>query len=364
MIGSKNPFQALVIAALSAAVFAVGSPTPCAADNWTAVDKQVESRVFRVNVAIRVTLRNHLFAQLADLSPSKHYPVFAAIYDDMGLRVVGYGTCFPVRTTKDGGTYFLTNEHVVDFGDGMIEECQRFFAAVRLHAERTAGLQGTEDRYHDLLRVINLSLKKGLRGAERQTYQATVDAIWQTYDNELSLKADPSRERFHKYLDESECKGVVGFFIHEKGSSTKAPIMASLYKRSTGNPDLAVLYAKNEKLPGLPLETTLSHRGEVVQAVGYPAIKQTGVLVPTAYEPTVTAGTVQRVLPDKVEFAAPVSRGDSGGPLLNEKGKVVGVVARRALLMRGIDTGLHEDDRFAAAISADAVRQFAPELFQ
>lgn len=353
--------QARVIAAV---LLFLQSCLPCFAGDWQTLDRQIRSRVYRVNVAVRITLRDRLYAQLADLSPTKHYPVFATTTDDKGMRVVGYGSCFPVHTIRDGGTYFLTNEHVVDFGDGMIEECQRFFAAMRLHAELTAALQSPEERYHELLMLVNLALKKGLSGGERLSYQATVDAIWQTYDDRLSLAADPSRALFHKYLTQSGCTGVAGFFIHEMGSSAKSPLEASLYKRSPGKPDLAVLYVRDNHLPALDLSTSTAAPGETVQAIGYPAIKQVGVLVPQRYEPTVTPGRVERVSADKVEFQAPVSRGDSGGPLVDAKGKVIGVVARRALLMRGIDAAGNQDDRFASAISAETVRAFAPELFR
>src|SRR5258708_6976549 len=99
------------------------------------IQEQAQSKIYQVNVAIKTTLNDNLFAQLSDLSPRQHYPVFCTSAIDQGFRVVGYGTCFPIRTTKHDRTYFLTNKHVIDYGEGMLQEAQRFFAAMRLHAE-------------------------------------------------------------------------------------------------------------------------------------------------------------------------------------------------------------------------------------
>src|SRR5688572_4284139 len=124
------------------------NPATAMADSWDNVDKRVRTQVFKLNVAIKIQLGSGLYAQLAGLSPRMHYPVFATTPEDKGFRVVGYGSCFPVQTTRRDRIYFLTNKHVIDFGEGMILESSRFFAAMRMHAKATAGFTDPETRYH------------------------------------------------------------------------------------------------------------------------------------------------------------------------------------------------------------------------
>jgi hypothetical protein len=249
----------------------------------------------------------------------------------------------------------------------MIAEAARFFAAMRLHAERTAGLSSPEQRYKDLIHVVNLGLKKNLSGAEKAVYQNTVDSIWDTYDHHLAIKVDPRREQFKKYLTATAFEGEVGYFIHGPGSSQRPPIVGQLYRKAVSDmdPDLALIVARVQ-IPALELDPHPPAPGQVVQAIGYPAIKQSGVIVPPVYEPTFTTGKVKSTVASLVQFDAPVSNGDSGGPLINQQGRVVGVVVRRAL--NGIFAPFKPKDKsdvddFAGAVSVASVRAFAPELF-
>lgn len=350
----KKRRQLLITIALTA----LWLHSECGAANggWDSVDRSARSQIFQINVAIKTQLKDKLFAQLADLSPRMHYPVFSTTSVDHGFRVVGYGTCFPVKTAKHDRLYFFTNKHVIDFGDGMLQECQRFFAAMRLHAERTAAFTDPETRYKDLMRIVNMSARKDLSSVERSIYQATVDSIWDTYDSQLSIKADPKRALFEKYSKLSGFKGSASYFIHPPGAAIKPPLEAVLYREAENakEPDLAVLATKAVNIAALELESVSPVVHEPVQAAGYP-IEKRGPKPATIYNPTFSTGKITRMIPGMVQFDAPVSRGDSGGPLLNLRGKVIGVIVRRAS-----ETGV---DKFAGAISALAVREFVPELF-
>jgi S1-C subfamily serine protease len=363
MTGNLRSAAATLVVALCVA----SNLWAAAADSWDELDKRVAKNVYRVNVGMRVKIKDNQFAQLADLSPRLHYPVFATTSEDNGFRVIGSGSCFSVKTSNSNGTYFLTNKHVVDYGEGMVQECARFFASTRLLAERTAGFGPVEDRYKQILRVINLSTKKNLSGTERAMYQATADSVWDTYDKHLSLKADPNRAEFRKQLAAIAFEGSSGFFLHSTGPSSQPSFPAQLYRkaRTDMEPDLAVLSAK-PKLPSLELEPTAPRLGDVVQAIGFPVIKQSGVSVPPSYEPAFTTGRVKEVVPQLIQFEAPVSKGDSGGPLINDKGRVVGVVVRRGLrenTAAGNQSEQSAPAKFASAVSVAAVKAFAPELF-
>lgn len=339
------------------ALFAAFGLRAEAADSWQSIDKRVKSNVYQVNVAIKVKLKDGLNAQLADLSPRLRYPVFITMKEDQGFRVIGHGTCFPVHSLKNDRTYMLTNKHVVDFGEGMLQECQRFFAAMRLYAERSAGFASPDARYKDLMRIVNLCAKKEMSGAENSMYRATVDTIWDVYDAHLSLKADPTRAAFTKCLNKTGFQGSVGFFIHSPGAVTQPPMVADLYRgaRKQSDPDLAIL-AVNKKLSALDLDAAAARQGQAIQAVGYPVAAKAAKGKTAQYAPSFSNGKITRVTPSLVHFDASVSKGDSGGPLLSQNGKVIGVVVRRA--MPDIST-----ERFAGAISVKAVKSFAPELF-
>lgn len=346
-------------AAVSALLLlAVINPPLNAADNWTGVNERVKPSVYQLNVAIKAKLKDGQYAQLAALSPRRHYPVFATVPQDQGFRVVGYGSCFPVAAGKQDKTYLLTNKHVIDFGDGMLQECQRFYAGMRLYAERSAGFINPDQRYKDLLRIVNSCMKKDRSSAEKTVYDATVDTIWDTYDDHLSLKADPTRAEFKRCLAKTGFSGAVGYFVHKPGKVQQPPIVASLYKaaRSEQEPDLAVL-SVSKAGGALELDSGALAAGQPIEAVGYPLSAKNGKLSVASYTPSFTPGRITRVSRSLVRFDAGVSKGDSGGPLINHKGKVIGVVTRRA--MPDVNT-----DRFAGAISVAAVKDFVPELFQ
>jgi hypothetical protein len=325
------------------------------ADNWTAVDKRIAPCVYQINVAIEVKLNGSNFAQLAARSPRRHYPVFVITHEDQGYRVIGHGTCFPVHALKEGKTYLLTNKHVVDFGEGMVQECERFFTGMRMYAERSAGFANPDQRFRDLQRIVNFATKKDISDAERTMYQATVDTIWDMYDDHLSLKADPDRKEFNRCLSKLAMKASIGYFVHAPGAVRQPPLVAQLYKQShhQNEPDLAVL-SISKNVPALDLDLLPAKVGQPIQAVGYPAATAPATKG-QQYAPSFATGKVTRVQPMQIHFDANVSKGDSGGPLINESGKVLGIVSRRAMPDVGTD--------YAGAISVLAVKTFAPELF-
>ena len=104
--------------------------------------------------------------------------------------------------------------------------------------------------------------------------------------------------------------------------------------------------------------------GEGVLAMGNP------FLLATDFTPTVTYGIVsgthryqegqgQRMLvyPDCIQVDAPVNPGNSGGPLFNERGEVVGINGRIAVGARGrVNVGV------GFAIAANQIRNFLADL--
>ena len=341
---------------------------PDKAESWEVLDKQLKTQVYQLNIGIKIRVKGGLYAYLVDMSPKYHFAVFGTAPEDKGFRVVGSGSTFPIRTNRADRTYFLTNRHVVDSGDGIFKECQRFFAAMRLHAQQTAGFQDPENRFKELLNIINLSQKKDLNFAEKTLYQATSDGIWDTYESYLSTRVDPSRQQFNKYLALAGVEAENGYFMHPAGPVSQQAIQAQLFKvaKLESDPDLAMLAVNNASLPKLEFDHVEPAEGQEIQVIGYPlASDQIDFDSGSYYAPTFSTGRISRVAPRLLQVDAPVSVGNSGGPVISQRGKVIGVIVRRASVQQKLGSQVIQTElpNFGGAITIQSVRAFAPELF-
>lgn len=337
-------------------------------ETWEVLDKQLKTQVYQLNVGIKIRIKGGLYAYLVDMSPKYHFAVFGTAPEDKGFRVVGSGSSFPIKTCRSDRTYFLTNRHVVDSGDGIFKESQRFFAAMRLHAQQTAGFQDPENRFKELLNIINLSQKKDINFAEKTLYQATADGIWDTYESYLSTRVDPSRQQFQKYLALAGVEAENGFFLHQAGPVSQQAIQAQLFKvaKLESDPDLAMLAVNNTGLSKLDFDAVEPTEGQEIQVIGYPlASDQIDFDSGSYYAPTFSTGRISRVAPRLLQVDAPVSVGNSGGPVVSQRGKVVGVIVRRASMQQKLGGQVIQTElpNFGGAITITSVKTFAPELF-
>ncbi|MBY0545679.1 MAG: serine protease [Candidatus Obscuribacterales bacterium] len=363
--------NALIIGVMSTSGVATICAQPATAqkiETWERLDKRLKTQVYQLNVGIKMRVKGGLYAYLTDLSPKYRYPVFGTSSDDKGFRVVGSGSSFPIKTGGTDRTYFLTNRHVVDSGEGIVRECERFFAAMRLHAQQSAGFSDAEHRYKDLLNIVNLSQKKDMSAAERSVYQSTVDAIWDCYENNLSLRADPQRVQFQRYFAAAGVQSETGFFLHACGPVSQQAVQAKLFKvaRLEGDPDLAVLFVDNPAISKLEFDTVEPTEGQEIQVIGYPlASDQIDFDSGQYYAPTFSTGRISRVAPRLLQVDAPVSTGNSGGPVISQRGKVLGVIVRRASTQQKLGSEIIQTElpNFGGAITVQSVRTFAPELF-
>jgi len=360
---------ALSVAMAATCLFLPPAPAVEKLETWEKLDKKLKTEVYQLNVAIKIRLRGGLYAHLTDKSPKYGFAVFGTSTDDKGFRVVGSGSSFPIQTSLNDRSYFLTNRHVVDSGEGLGGECERFFAALRLHANQTAGFQDPESRYKELLNIINLSQKKDMNIAEKITYQTTVDAIWDTYENLLSVKADPTRAQFTKYLSQAGVDVETGYFLHSAGPVSQQPLQAQLFKVASrdNDPDLAILWVANPAIPKLEIDPVEPTEGQEIQVIGYPlASDQIDFDSGSYYAPTFSTGRISRVAPHLLQVDAPVSIGNSGGPVVSQRGKVIGVIVRRASVQQKLGTAVIQTElpNFGGAITISSVKSFAPGLFK
>ncbi len=348
---------------LTLSVSGACSSPALAVETWEKLDKRLKGQVLNVRPGIKLRLRDQYWCYVSDLSPKYHFPVYCVLKDDArGFQIMGYGTAFPIKTAARDKTYYVTDKHVAADNCGPVAaECARFFAATRLYAEQSAFLKDHETRFNELIQTINLSIKPNLQGAEKSHYQNTVDAIWECYEKNLSLRADPSRQRFMKYAQMASVSPIIRYFLHPAGPATIAAVEATLYKEGAENePDIAILQAPGLHPLPLDFDAIPASEGQEIQVVGYPtASDQLDKDSEKYYAPTFTTGRVSRVTPNTVQVDAPVTTGSSGSPVVSIRGKVVAVVAQRA---KSKTTGA-ELTNFAGAISVSAVKSIAPELF-
>jgi len=346
--------------ALATVVSACFAPATGAVETWESLDKKLKTQVYHLNVALKIRLKDGLYAQFSDATPRNHYAVFSTSKDSKGYQVVGFGTAFPVKTTQSDKTYFLTNRHVVSSKDSMISECEKFFAAMRYYAEQTASNKDVDGKYKELLQTVNLCVKKDMSAVERSSYVSTAEAIWDCYDRFLTKRADPGRILFNKYLSQAGMDIEEGYFLHAPGPITQPALEAKLYKvAKDSEPDLALLTIGNTRIAGMDFDPVEPSEGQEIQVIGYPkASDDIDSDSGKYYAPTFSTGRVSRVTPHILQVDAPITTGNSGGPVVSLRGKVLGVVALRALGAHG-----GELSNFGGAVTIQSVQSFAPELF-
>ena len=132
-----------------------------------------------------------------------------------------------------------------------------------------------------------------------------------------------------------------GFFINNTDIVTAAHVVSGCARLAlkNGSPltliasnddlDLAVVSSAERSSVWLELSADVNaHLGETVMALGYPYLGTLGQGL------TVTGGNVSALQDvdgnkDKVMISAPIQPGNSGGPLVNARGAVIGVVVSR-----------------------------------
>lgn len=107
------------------------------------------------------------------------------------------------------------------------------------------------------------------------------------------------------------------------------------------NNDLAVLSFPTLPIRSLPLgDISQVREGQRIVVIGFPRIEALGTQTAT-----VTDGIVSAIRGNTVQIQVPVSPGNSGGPVLNLRGEVIGVVRST---LRGEQQGIN----FATAVNA------------
>lgn len=190
------------------------------------------------------------------------------------------------------------------------------------------------------LALMASSMQRG-RGADLTVPQGgTLHLLLQTANSAALVAGNPTPPPPSASVGSVSGSGT-GFFVNNTDLVTAAHVTGGCTRLSLadGSPltvvaadttlDLAVLTATERSSNWLSLSPTIVPRlGEQVTALGYPYL---GAL---AQGLTVTGGNVSAMngidgSSGEVMISAPVQPGNSGGPLLNSNGSVIGVVVAR-----------------------------------
>ncbi len=252
------------------------------------------------NTALYSTIVQLLTAQMQD------YAYYTGNVETLQVSTGATGTGFLV--TPDG--YLVTNAHVVETNE---DELYYSFAVNNLN---------------ELAVYAVTELLEGFRRERYEMSQQEIDAMYSAYFNLLASSFEIGNLKTSYTCFQGNVQP--GSDISVKG--------IGLDLRKVGMPsssrDVAILKMAGSNLPTVPLGDDSSLRtGDTIYAMGYPGVATTSGVVsaPQAMqEPTLTSGIVSAKKQwndggDIIQMDADITHGNSGGPLFNAQGEVVGI---------------------------------------
>jgi S1-C subfamily serine protease len=236
---------------------------------------------------------------------------------------VGSGSGFFI--TDDG--YILTNKHVVKLDEREMENASSQIEKVDKRVDRIAkGFTAEEAR----LKLMEESLEGLKARADSEKNPSVKAALEEKYyaDSAVleSLKKD-LKARKEEFLDKKEDyeKGKQDFFSKTSEADQAAKFTVILKDNSehqaylvavSQKADLALLKLKRCKTPCLkPGKTDNITQGEKAYAIGSPI----------GLNDSVSSGIISGYDGDYIRTDARIYPGNSGGPLIDDKGKVIGI---------------------------------------
>jgi len=250
------------------------------------------------------------------------------------------GTGFIV--TPDG--YAITNAHVVKMTDAEMKS-----------AMASIGLS-------DLVKkdIEDLQAGLGIKVTDEQ-YKRLAEAAANIYAKYLVVN-NPS----------SQSQLFMGVAVPGVGTLQKG-LAAEIVKAGEASPgkDIAILKVNANNLPTVPLgDDTEVKDGEQVIALGYPGVATFNPLIKETEEnikPSLTVGSIsgRKTMPgdwEVLQTDAAITHGNSGGPLFNSRGEVIGITTFGSMQQNASTGATEEVQGFNFAVPTSIVRQFLSEV--
>lgn len=269
-----------------------------------------------------------------------------------GLYIVpGAGTrSLPVETGSSGtgfiinpDGYLITNAHVVKMTD---EELKQSMALIGL-----SDLVETD--------IADLESELGFTLTDDQ-YNKMSDALATAYASYLTLSNETSESQVYMGV------AVAGLGTVQKGSPAE---LIKVGEQVPGK-DVAVLKINASNLPTVKLgDDTAVKDGEQAIALGYPGVATFNPLIKKSEEnikPSLTVGSIsgRKTMQggwEVLQTDTSITHGNSGGPLFNNRGEVIGITTFGSVQQNTATGGYDEVQGFNFAIPTTVIKQFLNE---
>jgi S1-C subfamily serine protease len=242
---------------------------------------------------------------------------------------IGTGSGFFISTEG----YILTNKHVIRMPDQQAARVDDYLRRVDNRADvihkRLAAEKKRLDHYLDGLERLRQSAEQETDPSRKKSYENEYQYRKQQYD---SWKADYQKRKrtFQSQFDQYETKRQN--FDYDRSvaalSQTFTVILVDDTKRYahlvavSDNHDLALLKVDGYRTPALqPADVYQLHQGDPVYAIGNPANLRNKV----------TSGIFSGFEGSYIQTNAQISPGNSGGPLIDPRGRVLGINTKKAI---------------------------------
>lgn len=148
--------------------------------------------------------------------------------------------------------------------------------------------------------------------------------------------------------------------INNRGDELMASVVASDAER-----DIAFLHVSNpDRLPpALPLSPRSAPLGASVFTIGFPRIDVMGKS-PKLSRGIISGANGLRDDPSSYQISVPIQQGNSGGPLINMRGEVVGMITSMLGVAGPTGSAAQAIPSINYALKIDAIRQFLAETSQ
>jgi serine protease Do len=236
---------------------------------------------------------------------------------------IGLGSGFFV--TEDG--YILTNKHVIRHDESMKEKAEGHYEKIDKMAEQIAQkfsaeearLQAMHESVDKLKRIADAERNPSMKAllddkykADRETL-ARMEQDFEIRKKEFAEKKDSyEKEKSDYFWKTSRANRSSHFTVVLKDHSEHDAYLAALSPKN----DLALLKMDVYKTPCLkPGKLDQVAQGEKVYAIGSPV----------GLEDSVSAGVISAYDGYYLRTDAKIYPGNSGGPLVNQRGEVIGI---------------------------------------
>jgi serine protease Do len=243
----------------------------------------------------------------------------------------GFGSGFFIN--EDG--YILTNKHVSEMNENVQDSLYNARQSLRNELKEKEALlsdiedelagkkndidtenswisENTDDRYYGKLELEEKVAEIKSHQARLQSHAREYNVLMNRYNSEKA-KADMLRQKYEQansQIDQLASNTSLTIYLAD-GTKKTASIISNSY-----NYDMALLKIDGVKTPFIrPADVNQVKVGDTLYAIG----------TPQGFSQTVTSGILSSFRDGYIQTNAQISPGNSGGPLIDNEGKAVGI---------------------------------------